>query len=76
MIPPREVLQRNLAEHLEALPTESLAVIHDLVIELELRTAWAEFSEGMTADWLKGKYENLEVGIKAAREQLRTSKGL
>lgn len=56
-LPKPEVLRRNVVEQLNRLPDESVAVLHDLAGELELRAAWAEFSEGMARDWAAGKYD-------------------
>ena len=66
-----EVLRRNLVAQLDRLPDESVAVLHDLAQELELRAAWADFSEGMAQDWAAGKYEGLDEALAGARANLR-----
>ena len=66
VLPRPEVLRRNVAEKLEHLPHAELAVLHDMMQEMELRAAWREFSEGMAGDWAAGKYEHLEAAIAQA----------
>ena len=73
--PTPDVLRRQVIEKLERLPDEGIAVLHDLAAELELRIAWAEFSAGMSADWANGKYEQLDLALKDARQALRKSRG-
>ncbi len=70
ILPTPDVLRRNVIEKLEKLPDEGIAVLHDLAAELELRLAWAEFSAAMSADWANGKYEQLDLALKDARQAL------
>ena len=72
--PNAEVLRRNLIEQLQRLPDEGVAVLHDLAQELEMRTAWSDFSEGMAADWAAGKYEGLGDALMTARQTLRAAR--
>ena len=74
VLPKPEVLRRNVVEQIERLPDEGVAVLHDLAQELELRAAWADFSQGMAEDWSAGKYENLDEAISAARKAIRESR--
>jgi hypothetical protein len=48
-------------------------VLHDLAQELELRAAWADFSQGLEADWTAGKYADLNGALIAARESIKAS---
>jgi hypothetical protein len=54
--PKPDILRLNVIEQLARLPDEGVAVLHDLAQELELRAAWADFSQGLAADWAVGKY--------------------
>lgn len=74
VLPKPEVLRRNVVEQLNRLPDEGVAVLHDLAQELELRAAWAEFSEGMAQDWAAGKYEQLDEALLKARAAIRESR--
>lgn len=74
VLPKPEVLRQNVVEQLSRLPDEGVAVLHDLAQELELRTAWAEFSEGMAQDWSAGKYEKLDAALASARTAIRESR--
>jgi len=49
-------------------------VLHDLAQELELRAAWAEFSQGLATDWAAGKYADLDGALIAARESIKASR--
>jgi hypothetical protein len=71
MLPRPDVLRQNLRDQLDDLPDEGIVVLHNLALELQLRSAWTTFSEGVTADWAAGKYERLEEALKEAREALR-----
>jgi hypothetical protein len=66
--PKPDVLRLNVIEQLGRLPDEGIAVLHDLAQELELRVAWADFSQGFAADWAAGKYADLDGALIAARE--------
>jgi len=57
-------------EQLERLSDEGVAVLHDLAQELELRAAWADFSQELAADWKAGKYADLDGELVAARESM------
>jgi len=70
MTPTADVLRQNLRDQLDALPDEGIVVLHNLALELQLRSAWTRFSEGITADWAAGKYERLDEALKEAREAL------
>jgi hypothetical protein len=61
-------------EQVERLPDEAVAVLHDLAQELELRAAWADFSQGLAADWAAGKYADLDGALIAARESIKASR--
>ncbi len=74
VLPSREVLRRNVMDRLDKLPDECVAVLHDLALELEMRAAWQEFSQGMAADWAAGKYERLDEAIREARAAIRARK--
>ncbi len=71
--PRPDILRRNVIEQLERLPDEGVAVLHDLAQELELRAAWADFSQGLEADWTAGKYADLNGALIAARESIKAS---
>lgn len=71
VLPPSDVLRRNLVVKLEKLPDEGVIVLHDLAEELELRAAWSEFAAGMATDWAAGKYDQLELALQKARTALR-----
>jgi hypothetical protein len=71
--PRPDILRRNVIEQLERLPDEGVAVLHDLAQELELRAAWADFSQGLEADWTAGKYADLNGALIAARESIKSS---
>jgi hypothetical protein len=72
--PKPDILRLNVIEQLERLPDEGVAVLHDLAQELELRAAWADFSQGLAADWAAGKYANLGGALIAARDSLKASR--
>jgi len=74
VLPPPEVLRLNVVEQLNRLPDEGVAVLHDLAQELELRAAWAEFSEGMAQDWAAGKYERMDEALAEARAAIHESR--
>lgn len=74
VLPKPEVLRQNVMAQLNRLPDEGVAVLHDLAQELELRTAWAEFSVGMAQDWSVGKYEHLDVALASARAAIHESR--
>jgi len=71
--PKADIMRLNVIEQLERLPDEGVAVLYDLAQELELRAAWADFSQGLAADWKVGKYANLDSALVAARESIKTS---
>ena len=71
MLPGPAALRQNLRDQLDDLPDEGIVVLHNLALELQLRSAWTRFSEGVTADWAAGKYEQLDEALKEAREALR-----
>ena len=73
VLPKPEVLRRNVADQLERLSDDGVAVLYDLAQELELRAAWADFSEGMATDCSTGKYEHLDEALENARNALRAS---
>lgn len=75
VLPRPDVLRRNVVEQLDRLPDEGVAVLHDLAQELELRAAWADFSEGMAQDWAAGKYDKLDEALQEARAALREPQG-
>lgn len=56
------------------MPDEGVAVLHDLAQELELRAAWAEFSQGLATDRAAGKYADLDGALIAARESIKASR--
>ncbi len=60
---------------MDRLPTEGLAVLHDLAQELELRLAWEEFSSGIAADWAAGKYDDLDKALLEARRAIKARVG-
>jgi len=72
--PKTDILRLNVIEQLERLPDEGVAVLHDLAQELELRAAWADFSQGLAADWTVGKYVDLDGALIAARESIKGSR--
>jgi len=72
--PKPDILRLNVIEQLNRLPDEGVAVLHDLAQELELRAAWANFSQGLTADWTVGKYADLDGALIAARESIKASR--
>ena len=72
--PKPEVLRLNVAEQLARLPDAGVVVLHDLAQELELRAAWADFSDGIAEDWAAGKYENLQASLIAARQAIQASR--
>jgi len=72
MLPEPEVLRQNLRDQLDDLPDEGIVVLHKLALELQLRSAWSKFSEGVTADWEAGKYERLDEALQDARQAVRT----
>jgi hypothetical protein len=69
--PRPDILRRNVIEQLERLPDEGGAVLHNIAQELELRAAWADFSQGLEADWTAGKYADLNGALIAARESIK-----
>jgi len=71
MPPTPELLRQNLRDQLDDLPDEEVVVLHQLALELRLRSAWDKFSEGITADWEGGKYERLDEALREARQALR-----
>ncbi len=73
MYPRPDILRRNVIEQLERLPDEGVAVLHDRAQELELRAAWADFAQGLEADWTAGKYADLNGALIAARESIKAS---
>lgn len=75
VLPKPEVLRRNVVEQIQRLPDEGVVVLHELAQELELRAAWAEFSQGMAEDWMAGKYADLGEAITAARKANREARG-
>ena len=72
MLPRPEVLRQNLRDQLDDLPDEGIVVLHNFALELQLRSAWARFSEGITADWTAGKYERLDEALQEARQASRS----
>jgi hypothetical protein len=72
MLPRPEVLRQNLRDQLDELPDEGIVVLHNFALELQLRSAWAKFSDGISADWAAGKYERLDEALNEAREALRS----
>ena len=74
MYPKPDILRLNLIEQVERLPDEAVAVLHNLAQELELRAAWADFSQGLAADWAAGKYADLDGALIAARESIKASR--
>ncbi len=74
VLPKPDVLRRNVIEQIERLPDEDVAALHELAQELELRAAWAEFSEGMAADGAAGKYDRLDEALAKARAAIRDSR--
>ena len=66
-----EMLRQDLRDQLDSLPDEEIFVLHRLAGELRLRSAWEQFSEGITADWEAGKYERLNEALTEARQALR-----
>ena len=72
--PKPDILRLNLIEQVERLPYEAVAVLHNLAQELELRAAWADFSQGLAADWAAGKYADLDGALIAARESIKASR--
>jgi hypothetical protein len=73
VVPRPEVLRQNIAEHLQRLSDESLVVLHDLMLDIELRQAWHEFSNGVGVDWAAGKHDRLDEALREARESLRAT---
>lgn len=71
--PRPEVLRQSITEHLLRLSDEGLVVLHDLVLDLELRQAWHEFSTGVAGDWAAGKYDRLDEALREARAVLRST---
>jgi len=72
--PKPDILRLNVIEQLNRPPDEGVAVLHDLAQELELRAAWADFSQGLASDWAAGKYADLESALIAARESMKASR--
>lgn len=70
--PTPAALRQNLRDQIDALPDEGILVLHELALDLQLRSAWSKFSEGMTADLEAGKYEQLDEALKDARAALRS----
>ena len=66
-LPKPDALRQNLRDQIEALPDEGIVVLHDLALDLQLRSAWTEFSEGMNPDWEADKYERLDEARAALR---------
>lgn len=73
VFPERSVLRKNLIEKLDNLPDEGMAVLYDMILELEMRAAWNEFSTGMAEDWAAGKYDQLDQELTSMRQALRDS---
>ena len=63
-----------MIQKVERLPDEVVAVLNDLAQELEIRAAWADFSQGLAADWAAGKYADLDGALIAARESIKASR--
>lgn len=73
VVPRPEVLRQNITEHLQQLSDEGLVVLHDLVLDLELRQAWHELSTGVAGDWAAGRYDRLDEALREARAALRST---
>ncbi len=73
ILPEPSVLRKNVIDKLDSLPDEGVAVLYDLILELEMRAAWGEFSSGMAEDWAVGKYEQLDEALSEARKALHDS---
>jgi hypothetical protein len=71
VLPSREALRADLAEKLDQLDTENLAVVHHVLLEIEKERLWKDFSTGMAEDWAAGKYDRLDEIIREARAALR-----
>lgn len=73
ILPKPDVLRQNITDRINVLSDEELIVLNDVILDIEMRSAWADFTEGASSDWDEGKYDRLDEtiqNVRAARREL------